>query len=367
MADIFTKDVSAPGLVSGSIATHDSTAAAIGAGLGGLANILDVGLKASSEARKDRVVAGLDKTLADEAQRFGEQGAPSTALIGEAPSTSDAAAGSSPAVQSHANDIAKLEAANGQGRMSREEFLARVSARTSAAVAENPRFAKELRAHAQEVLGVNPTAAMINLQIEEQKSAADLQKAATATFVTTAIQNGVAYLDDTGQIDVHRTVQGAQTFLQTESKMKAFGAVQDAKIKELTLAKLQNGDKKEPTLEEMRAVRVTGALEAMDPLYQDMTNGAISRLDATIKANSHLDAVGQQTMLMTDIGRIKSQFMNNLESNMSKAGLDDEERKRLRANYDARFKLYEDATAGGFSPFQQFVQMGKQLEARGVA
>lgn len=388
----FTPDVVNPSRdLSGSRVGGSSTAGAIGGALSGLADILDVGLKASAEDKKDKAIEGLGKALYPEVQDFaGQSKIPD--LLGESTDPEKDAATNSPTYQAAAADISKPSQAYKQGRISREEFLARTSAIVQRAVNENPRFADEIRKHAQNVLGLNPTSAQVDLQMEDQKAAKVLVDKGRETHYSYAVAHGIVYVNPDGSPDVDKTVRAGRELIAADEKRKNDVEAIDYQIKKGQLAAqdaaaqmatvtLENarleGDLKRaeltkakaaPTLTAEQAEAARGAAHAN---YTDQVFGEhfkswgenfpswLEKIQATGAKGPELDR-----QVTAALNSSKAIFMSKM--NQTYTGLNVSTRQSLQTYAESLWKPYEEALAGGTSVLAARLRQAQVLEKNAV-
>lgn len=388
----FVPDLTSPSRdLSGSTVGRTSIAGAIGGALSGIADIADVALKASSEDRKDKAIEGLSKSLYPEVQDFaGQSRIPD--LLGEASDPEKEAAANSPTYQAAASDISKPSQAYKQGRISREEFLARTSAIVQRAVNENPRFADEIRKHAQAVLGLNPTSAQVDLQMEDQKAAKALIDKGRETNFTYAVGHGIAYVNPDGSPDVDKTVRAGRELIAADEKRKndlegiedqikkGQLAAQDAaaqmapvtlenarlegKVKEAELAKLRSA----PTLTAEQAEQARGAAHAnyTDQVFGEHFESWQSNFPSWLEKIQATGAKGPELdrQVTAALNSSKAIFMSKM--NGTYTGLNVGTRQSLQTYAESLWKPYEEALAGGTSVLAARLRQAQVLKQNNV-
>lgn len=358
----FTAQLSDPGNISGSHATHDSTAGAIGSALGGVADILNVGLKYHAEERKEASLASLESTLFPVAQDFAKpQEAPK--LIGEPRDLVGGPIAQDPAFQSSQDDLDKLRQAQKQGRMSRAEMYARSAVIVQAAIHENPRWADDIRKRAQDVLGFNPSAAMTGQQVEDQKAVEEQNKAIQTSQVQEAVKAGVLFLGPDGQPDMSRTAHAGMDIAAAQEKIKNHAALLDQQYKEAEIYKSQH-----PTLPraDMVAQEAQNVMGVLDPLYDTHISGAISRLIYNPNGIPFASAGGskedQQAAAFQAVGQVEAAWNNQVNNMLSKGQVSPEASEKIRKDFKERFDNWRTLAGTGLSSLEQNAANVKQLE-----
>lgn len=340
--------------VTGSRAPQTPIAGIIGGALTGLAAIGDVALKASAEDRKDKAIQGLDAKLFPEVQAYGGQTDPSSpALVGE--QTTDPAteaAQGSPGFQSVASGVGKLSQAKAQGRISTAEFMTRSSVIVQQAVADNPRFATEIRQHAQELLGLNPTASMVAIQADEQKSLKDQRTAVKTSFITEAAKSGDVYLNEDGSIDLNLTAQAGQKLAQASANLANVSADVDMQIKRAQLYNLEHPEaSRTVSFEERTDAEARGIVGATRDVFNNKVAAALTRLPGILAQNANLSQPEKEAHAAQELGRLHMSFNTwfNNQVNQSETPLSPKAVEQARQYWENQFAVIEKLTAGDLS------------------
>lgn len=367
MANEFVRNIPEARDVTGSIPTRETTAAAIGAGLGGIAQILDVGLKHSADRREKAVAGTVEDTLATEASKFANQ--PIGPLVGEPGSVK------TPEDFGYSREqwdkMDRLRQGSVQGRVSRSEFYAKTSSIVQQAIHDNPRFADSIRKRAQDVLGIAPTAAAIALEAEGQKAAQDLQTAAKTKLLDIGIsQYGIADMFPDGTFNVDGTLPKVQRAIAADAYLKTYNDTLEANLK---YKQLRAGPAaKEITLAERKDLEVrmftggdqSSGYQGSDTIFHDTIDSFFSTIPAALEKNKLLGVPEQEQMIIAEIGQRKLQFMGWLNSQLNQVTMSPDSKEAIRKNYSDQFDGYLGWATGGFSNLATNANMVKQLETK---
>lgn len=344
MASDFTATLSDPGYVSGSSAgSGGGGAAALGVGLGGLANLLDVGLKASNSDREKKVTADLQTKLFPDIQAFAAQNTP-PALLGQATDPNLDAAKSTPDYQTFVSSSQALQQVNAQGAMSREAFFAKVSAKLQQAINNNPRFAGELRQAAQDILGVNPTAQMVALQQTDQATAKNIKTNIQTGLATDAANSGVVYYKEDGSPDIDKMAKAGTDLNAAKANT--------ARVK--SEIELNNAKNPPLTQEQIQDQEYRGVVKSFAPVFNNVVDSAISRLSTIIEKNQNLPQAQQAQLAFQEIGNIETRFTAalNRQLNSLDEPISAQATANVRSYFTKQFDVYREWSKGGLSSLQ---------------
>lgn len=345
--------ISDPGTVSGSVPIHESTAGAIGGALGGLAKIAEVGIKYRDQSREAKIGGAVEDALAAQVKDF--QGQPTSTLLGE----SDAEANPSVAAgfsSQQAGDLDKLRQANAQQRpnFSRAAFFAKTSAIVQDAIHDNPRYESAIRKRAQEVLGLNPTAAAVSLEVEGQKAADELNKATQARLVQQGADRGEVSTDNDGNINVAATVSWAATTNSAEHVADQHSKWLADQEKEASIQRGYEGSLAERNQAgEVLFLKGKGEFKGSDAKFDENIQGGLSNLPALMRQHENDNDQAKIGILKDGIVQAQRQWDNWLDVNLAKTSLSTESRKRIREEYQARFDHFLKSAEGGYDHFKQ--------------
>ncbi len=367
--DDYTAKLPKPAQVTGSTAMQETTAAAVGEGLKGLAAIADVGLKYSADKRESRVLGAVEDSLAEQTKKFSGGGDQQPALLGEE------GASNNPEDIGFSGDqwarIDRYRQGNAQGRISRAEFYAKTSAIVQQAIHDNPRFASSIRKRAQEVLGIAPTAAAVALEAEGQKAEEDIQRAAKTKLVELGLESGIGYMNQDGSFDVNRSVAATQTLLATRAYLKDYTATLEAHLK---YKQLMAGPEAKPmTLAERQDIEFrtfTGGMEengfiGSDTDFENLMGGFRSTIPAALAKNKNLSVPDQEQQIWQALDERRLLFFGQLNAqlNSNKGALSADTQEKIRKKYNDQFDDWKDFARGGYSNLQRNIDTMEQLKA----
>lgn len=344
--------ISDPGTVTGSIPTHESTAGAIGSAFTGLSKILEVGVKLRDQTREDKLNSAVEDQLNEQVKDFQNQPKPTEggpSLLGESESEADMVM-----APDHVRALDKLRQGNAQGTVSRAEFYAKTSAIVQQAIHDNPRYADAIRKRAQEVLGVNPTAQAVSLEVDQQKQREQQQQEFQKDAIQAAVSAGTAEVDKNGQLLVHQTVINGLTSKAVEAHMKAMKDQRDAQHLEweethgtpMSTAQSELNDNKFFTKGDGKGN--PGA----DAEYANMTRGFFSTLPAAMK-NAHVMNDQQAKVVLYDaINNAQKVWDIKLQKMIADSGLSTENREKMRKEYNSQFQLWQSEAGQGWEYFR---------------
>lgn len=256
MAYDFTRSVSDPRDLypSGARANPNTTAGAIGAGLSGLADVFEVGLKYVEKNRTNKALGELENAL-------------------------------DPYVQ-----------AVGQGRMKTDEAFARTSAILKSHIDKYPSLADDFRQRAQNIWGVNPSEGLVksamdkeNIEKKRQQDVDNYNLTVANQFGAIPLQEGTTEPDYEAGILVGRELSGYMANVEAASKEA------DLEIKRRRL----NGEADPLSLTDQQKVREIKVSEAIRPIIQTNINTHIRNVPSLLKqlenpADAQSLAVGQR-------------------------------------------------------------------------
>lgn len=350
----FTAQLSEPGNAGYVGQGSASGTGIVGGALSGLADILNVGLKASQEDRAKKVSGQIESTLAPMAADYGKP----EQLIGQ---------GNSPRSvlgPGYTGTMDRMAQAVQQNPGRRQEFLARASAEVQKAIAANPRFANEIRERAKDVLGFNPTSEMVAVQNKEADEQNAIDKAIKLDTIQSAVHNGLVHADANGQLDYNATSSAVADFNHSESQLELAHKMLENKIAQETL------DKKAPLTDtEQKQIRQGNLLPYYTSIYDNVIAGAKSRLDAFIEANKGVgDPVEQSALLAGEMNQLKLGYKTWLTAQvhqaMSKGAATTADAEDFNKHFDTAFKDYADLIGqDGFSAAKNRILMADQLKA----
>lgn len=367
-----TGQLSTPGTVTGSSAPGLQLGQAIGGGLSGLADILDVGLKASAQARQDKLTGGLETQLVGDVN-LPQYNAAQQKLVGE--TDDNAAANANPGVQHFNSTADKVRAALNQNPERRNDYVAKLSSDLQAAIAANPRFADALRQRASQVLGFNPTAELASLQIKDMSDAAVEKKAFENAVVSRGVQLGVTQIDPkTGMPDFAATSAAVEA---EEKRVRDRTDASDAltmRMKNLDITKtqleignLRNGPKM--TAEQQvsaqadaiargvdKAGKITG--NGADTLWQNMIGSGSQQLLAYMRNITDPQDAKAFATVSNAYNQMKARFYDNLNAQERANGTDTRVMEELKKRYDLMFEPFDNALGGkDLSPFKNVANL----------
>jgi hypothetical protein len=242
------------------------------------------------------------------------------------------------------------------------------------AINENPRFANEIRKRAQDVLGVNPSAAAVALNFQEEQAVAEQKKAAMGDLAKAALDRGVMYVDKNGEFDINATARAGAQIRFAKQEAESYTQGLDNHLKELQVQKAEAGDPKPLTLEERRDAETRFISGYTDKLYLGMMDSAASRILPMMKQNGNLSHPEQEAQLSNNLGQIKTQFFHQVDTWMAetnlqlaqagKPGLSPQARDTIRNTYEAQFKNWEELVKGPFSNLETNLRQMQQLKTR---
>ncbi len=236
----FTRSVQDPRDIypQGYGAKTDSTSAAIGTALSGLANIFDMGIKAAAENKLDKRLNDFD------------------------------------------NEINPYVQAVGQGRMKTDDAFARTTAKLKTYIDRHPHLADEYRKRAQDIWGVNPSAELTRLAGEKEAVDRKRKQDVDNYNLNKANEYGAIPLDEeTGQPDYESGIAVGRELAQYESNVSAASAEADLELKRRRL----NGEGDPLSLEDQRKVRELSVSRAVRPLIATNIKSHIDNIPALLK------------------------------------------------------------------------------------
>ncbi len=228
----FTRSVQDPRDIypQGYGATQDSTAAAVGTAMSGLANIFDMGIKAAAENKLDK--------------RLGE----------------------------FESEINPYVQAVGQGRMESNDAMARTTAKIKTYIDRYPHLADDLRKRAQDIWGVNPSGELLKHAQDKEAMERKRKQDVDNGHLTVAAQFGAIPTDEvTGQPDYASGIEVGR-------ELSGYMANLEAAMKEVNLKKglkELNADGKGASLVDQQKLRAMEALRYARPLIQSSINAKI--------------------------------------------------------------------------------------------
>lgn len=348
MANEFTARLPEPAQVTGSTATRDSTSAAIGTALGGIAQILDVGLKYSAEERQQRVLGSVEAQLNREVTAFTQ------------PSAEEVAADSDPEVQNVSNRLDRLRSANQQGRMSRQEFLARSNQIVSAAVASSPRFAEAIRERAANVLGVVPSSAAVALEMNEQEEERVRAKAIQDSFVQKAVDFGFYATLPDGTIDYDTMAAHGRHETSRMNDLKELGlilglqrdraAIEGAGQRNLTREDIIN-------MEASTLIYGDGTYQGTNNSYNEIIKSWLTAADGQVNWNDPAQVANFEVMW----GQQRGTFEVHLNDMLSAAEASPDVRAKVMSVYSEQLDQIQEMLTGENSRPQAAIRSLKNM------
>lgn len=337
--------ISDPGSVTGSVPIHESTAGAIGGALGGLAKIAEVGIKYRDQSREDRIGGAVEDALNEQVKQF--EGQPK--LLGESSSEADpsVAAGFTP---QQSAELDKLRQASAQGRpnFSQAAFFSKTSAIVQDAIHNNPRYAEAIRKRAQEVLGLNPTASAVALQIEDQKSVEKLNQMAIQEDIKAGQERGILVTNNDGSIMIPESRIVVKKALEAEAVAKTHTLLLDDWIKQKTLQGTP------PTLAEKThegtRIFMEGTAEhgGSNAYFDSMVGAKFSNLPAYMATAQSMNDEKQIQHLQQGLSEARQTWNDWLSQQFRYGGIDPAEQEKIRSSYNAMFDVYDNAAGKGY-------------------
>ena len=344
-----------------SLGTVDSTASAVGAGLSGLARILDVGLRYKDEQMMKGVTSELETKLRDEVSIFSESNSDTPALLnyggpreGQSPENVDDGTDvwTAPHMQGVNRSLSSLQQGANQGRISREEFYLRSAGVVQQAIKDNPRFADQIRQRAQDVLGVLPSQQLVAMETQRQAAMEGTQQQLLQDNLQYANENAILYLTDDGnEVDLYRTQTAVRLHREASARLEAEVDSLDRNIKRDTLTNR--------TPSQLEYERVITPIT--DDMFHSMMSASMTQISQWAE-NNGISGDGGAQELAAAVGDRRLTFMATLERLFaeSEVTIPTEVRGKIKDHYSAQFEDVESWANGGLSRFQQ---SGKQIEA----
>lgn len=370
MAIDFAANLPNPGSVTGSSPVRESTAATIGAAIGGFAKILDVGLKASAEDRQEKLLGSLEDQLNPQVQAYGASQATPPALIGENTDPTQAALNSSPSITNGSKAIDALRQGNAQGRVSQAEFMGKTSSIVQQMIHDHPRFADAIRERAQKMLGTNPTAEMVKIQSEDQDYQKQAQRQVQMDAVKAGVDGGVAYMTPDGQIDMGKTASAGLQIKAADHQIDIMSKDLENQVRQKELSKGTP-----VTFEEKQDIVEKGIRGVTDNLFETRMDAALKSLNVdkylqlhpNVDSQSEADERGQ---ILQGIGNMEASWNTQFNKYINKLSSDPEQivstqvADRIGSYYKKQFDTWREWAKGDLSSFAMNTRALEDLKAR---
>lgn len=323
MAYDFTRSVQDPRDIypQGYGATQDSTAAAVGTALSGLANIFDMGIKYAAEQKTDQRLADFE------------------------------------------NEIAPYQQAVAQGRMESNDAFARTTAKIKSYIDRYPTLADDLRKRAQDIWGVNPAQEVSRLAIDTEAQKRKRQQDADNASLQVANEFGAIPLDEkTGAPDLEAGVLVGREISAHLSNIQAASAEADLELKRRRLA--GEGDESLSDTLKRREI-VLG--DAIGPLINDAIAHHVRNVPAligTLENPKDADSLAAgQRMVEASYNNTREQVSRILNET---PGLDYTTRSNLLKMVDDAYESYRGRTPNTIANAEKIINF-QTSTVRGAA
>src|SRR3990167_6762404 len=322
-----------------------STAGTIGGALSGLADILDVWLKASAEDKKKKTLEALEGKLVDVSTEFGNQpGTP--ALIGEARDPNVEASQADPYFQRADIVINRARQAANQGRITREEFLLRAQTAVQEAVTASPRFAQEIRERAQQLLGLNPTAALAALEMNEQAATEATERTIRDTAIATAANAGNVWYTVNGELDLAHMEQSGRLLQRINADLATQKQQLEIVTAQENIRRLREGTG-ELTLAEQQNTEERTFLGLANQHFETFAGSALSRIPQLLDQYAELNNEEASNNLLQEVNTLELSFNTWLNESIRNAQLDSTVTTNVRKYYTEQFNVLRTFAGGG--------------------
>lgn len=274
------------------------------------------------------------------------------------------------------NKLNSFVQANAQGKMTRDEMLARSSGEVVASINRVPRFSDELRKTSQETLGLNPSAAQVSDAQQAHEDQRKLQLAAKTAAVDAAVKGGLAKYNDDGSLDVDTSVRNWQVRArfnqfttdykdQREADLQALQAdhlrgqiAAQGPQSDLLAAQIrhENADtdriKQGPQLtqSEVSDQEAKTAINGLNEVFNTYSQAGASKLQAIVAQSANLPEAQQIANSHKAYAVWRSQFMTQyVDGFLSHNVLSPKAMADVRAHFDGIMKDYDDIFTGNNS------------------
>jgi Transglycosylase SLT domain len=351
----FTRELQDPGNFGAGDSRNygrSGTASAIGAGLGGLASLLDVGLKQHRIERFGEESKDLFDKLYDETQKYASQ-PKAPGLLSETTTAEQQEAMGSPLYRNTQRELERIRQGNVQGTISQAEFFARTSAILKNAIDTSPEFTGEFQALGQRVLGTDSLAKQVALASASEEAENKAEELADANSATYANSNGIWASDDKGNYDLKKT-----------AKLGRDLAFKDAQL-DRDLKRLEVESKRNPALSkaELDSEKESTVINGFSDIFTVHSSSMIDKTMALLKTRTGTNDPEILQAIEVGVGKEKAGWMLYVNQNLDKMkNLDAGVRKNIMENEERRFKVYEDLAKGDLSQVEARARALKQLK-----
>lgn len=343
MAD-FTGSLPDPGAIGnqyGLSPPSESLSGTVGKALAGASGLADIALKRMDLEKSTAAKNDLSNKLFDLVEGNG--------------------ASQDKTVQDTQGQLGKMQASSQQGKMSREELLARSSSLIQQSVNQNPYYADELRSLGKDVLGFQPTAEQAGLVLDQAKWEDQTRNAAKADAVTKAGAAGIQYQNPDGTLNIDKTAQAGLETAAAENQLRMTGNQLDNEIKRIDIAKAYSPP---PTESERRDLIETGTLKALNPVFQHNFSSTLDRIPMILK-NAGTDEQ-KKGLILQDLQTTKAQWHAYVQNQFAK--MDNlpptETQNKILASYDNRFDTFTGLVTGPGSTAEGTARALKALQSK---
>lgn len=340
----FTANIPGAAEVTGSTPLKQSSAAAIGSALGGVAKILDVGLKEYHQERSDKLGSQLEDQLAGVVQPIGgKQGDVFQDQLNDIGYTGQGF-----------GQIAKLAQANRHSpdKVSTAQMMGKAAQITQQMIHDNPRYADEIRSRAQKILGVNPTEEVIKQNLKDEDALEAQQRAFKLDAANDAMRVGILIPDGKGGYNLDAMASAGMTIKKTDHDMEQMGRQLAQEKDRIEIENLQN--KRQPETDKARSIRVQSTLlTTLDPLFNAQMDGAMQSLNIGkfLQENTNAPAgaeAKERDTIRAGLSSLRTSFLTQFDRYMANLSatpegpIVPEDQKAVRDMYVARFSQWED-------------------------
>lgn len=310
----FTDNLADPGVpqVAGRAPSASPGATAV-AGVANLAaNVGDV-VQQVRGRRQNRFLNDVEAEVRDVTEQFtSEVDAP--VLIGEG--TEDEIVASDPTARGAIQAADRLAQSHEQGRLSRRQYLDRLSLTVKEAVAEKPHLSAAIRDRVRAVAGLNPTEELVRIQLEEDAFERKLEFDTKQTAVTAASNSGIHFFDDNGQFDSDRMALAGREILQAQ-------ALADLEADKAARA---------PTKEQMDVRQFQAQMALASTVYNNKISGILTQIQLVTAANPNLTSEQQNAELQQQWGVARQDFLISLNNQLNSAAANSRISPKARAD-----------------------------------
>lgn len=360
----FTANISGPGSVSSGYGAHESGASMIGEAIGGFAKVLDVGLKASAQSRMERLDVEIGDRLKDVVHPFQQQDA-----VGGQDVFTDGSMQQWEKAQG-LDKIGKLAQANRHSpdRVSTASMMGQASAITQQIIHDHPRYADEIRARVQKILGVNPNEETIRSNLEDERTLKAQQNAQNESMARFALDNGVApKLKTDGTLDGVAMARAGSIIKTAEYNMRVAAEQMRLKTEGLQQQNLQGEidarNHPKPTAEALKVMNQNTYRAPLDPVFNLIMDHSVNAAVQTLAnpgrgiplkggaANGPLPYANEQQfrdMAINGVAQAKATFYqkvqeyNTILTQDGSNPIDAASQREILSEYDAQFQSLHD-------------------------